>query len=183
MIHCHPLQAASVTDLLVGCVEQQVPLGPPHGQAEAVKDVDADQEETEEAQLFPTLQPTLQPVREVPVLGAVVQLVCGGQLAREVDQSQQGDGDRGQRLVHHLDGDLVEVTLLVFHIRVDDVPHEGVGEEEDGDGHGGKDGSLPTGEQLYGHALNVPRGRQGAHVHRVEVQLPGQLHNLLPGCQ
>lgn len=179
----HHLRAVCATDLLVGCVEQQVPLGPPHGQAEAVKDVDGGQEETEEAQLFPTLQPALQPVGEVPVLGAVVQLVGGRQLAGEVDQSQQGDGHRGQRLVHHLDGDLVEVTLLVFHVRVDDVPHEGVGEEEDGDGHGGQDGSLPTGKQLYGHALNVPRGRQGAHVHGVEVELAGQLHNLLPGRQ
>lgn len=171
------------TDLLVGRVEQQVPLRPPHGQAEAVEDVDRGQEEAEEAQLLATLQPALQPVGELPVLGAVVQLVSGRQLAHEVDQSQQGDGDRGQGLVHHLDGDLVEVTLLVLHIGVDDVAHKGVGKEEDGDGHGGEHGPLPAGEQLDGHALNVPGGRQGAHVHRVEVELAGQLHDLLPGSQ
>lgn len=163
----------NITDLLVGCVEQQVPLRPPHGQTEAVEDVDRSQEETEEAQLFPALQPALQPVREMSVLGAVVELVGSCELSRQVDQSQQSDGNRGQCLVHHLYGNLVEVTLLVFHIGVDDISYKRVGEKEDGDGHSSEDGSLPAGKQLYGHALNVPGGRQGSHIHGLEVELAG----------
>lgn len=169
----------ALTYLLVGCVEQQVPLRSPHGQTEAVENVDSSQEETEEAQLFPALQPALQPVWEVSVLGTIVELVGSCQLARQVHQGQESDGNSGQCLVHHLYGNLVEVTLLVFHIWVDDISYKRIGKKEDGEGHSSEDGSLPARKQLYGYALNVPRGRQGAHIHRLEVELASELHNLL----
>lgn len=134
------------TDLLVGGVEQQVPLRPPHGQTEAVEHMDSCQEEAEEAQLFPALQPALQPVWEMSVLGAVVELMGGCQLARQVHQGQESDGNSGQCSVHHLYGDLVEVTLLVFHIWVNDIAYKGIGKKEDGEGHGSEDRALPARE-------------------------------------
>lgn len=143
-------------DLLVGCVEELVPLGPPHGQTQTVQDVNRSQEEAEQTQLFPTLQPALQPAGEVSVLGAVIKLMGGRNLSCQVNQGQQRDGHCGQRPVHHLYGDLIEVTLLVLDVRVDDIPHKGVGKEEDRQSHGSQDGALPAREQPNGHILNVP---------------------------
>lgn len=145
------------TDLLVGSVKQKVPLRPPHGQTEAVENMDSSQEEAEKAQLLPALQPALQPVWEMSVFGTIVELVRGCQLACQVHQGQESDGNSGQCPVHYLYGDLVEVTLLVFYIRVDDVSYKRVSKKEDGEGHGSEDGAPPARKQLYGHVLNVPR--------------------------
>ena len=137
-------QCGHPTDLLVGGVEQQVPLRPPHGQTEAVENVDSSQEEAEQAQLFPALEPALQPVWEMPVLGTIVELVGSCQLACQVHQGQESDGNSGQCSVHHLHGNLVEVTLLIFHVRVDDISHKRVRKKEDGEGHSSEDGALPA---------------------------------------
>lgn len=140
----HGVKILRPTDLLVGSVKQQIPLRSPHGQTEAVENMDSSQEEAEEAQLLPALQPALQPMWEMSVFGTIVELVCGCQLACQVHQGQESDGNSGQCPVNHLYGDLVEVTLLVFYIRVDDVSYKRVSKKEDGEGHGREDGALPS---------------------------------------
>lgn len=145
-----------LSDLLVGRVEEQVPLRSPHGQTEAVDDVHSRQEEAEEAQLLAALHPALEPQREMSVLGAIVELVSGCQLACQVHQGQQRDGNSGQCPIHHFHGDLVEVALLVLHVWVDDIPHKGIRKEEDRQGHSSQNGTLPAGKQSYWHVLYVP---------------------------
>lgn len=56
--------------LLVGPVEQLVPVGAPHGVAEAVDGMQGSQEEGEQTQLLPHRHPLLQPGWEMTVLSA-----------------------------------------------------------------------------------------------------------------
>ena len=116
------------------------------------------QKEAEQTQLLPALQPSLQPMREAPVLSSVVQLVDSSNLAPQVDQRQHCNGYSGQCPVHYLHGDLVKVALLAFYIRVDDVTHKGIGKEKYGEGHCGEDRAFPGREETQRYVLNLSGG-------------------------
>lgn len=61
--------------LLIGHVEEQVPLRSPHRQAQAVHHVHCCKEKTEQPKLLPTLEPVVQPRRKSPILSAIVELI------------------------------------------------------------------------------------------------------------
>lgn len=131
------------TDLLVSSVEQQVPLRPSEGQTEAVESMDSSQEKADEAKLLPTLQPAFQPLWEKFIFGTIIQLVDRCQLARQVHQGQECDSDGGQGPIHYLYWDLVEVTLLVFKVRMDYITSKRIRKKENREGHGSEDRTFP----------------------------------------
>lgn len=164
-------QSWKLTNLLVRSVEQQVSVRPPQRQTEAVQNVYSSQEEAEETHLFSALQPSLQPVWETPVFGTIVELVGSCHLACQVHQGQKSDCYCWQCPVYHINGNFVEVTLLVFDIWVYDISHKRIYKKENGKGHSSKYRASPSGEQLYGYVLNVPRRAQGTHVNGQEAKL------------
>lgn len=112
-------------------------------------------EETEQAYLFPVLQPLVEPVWEAPVLCAVVQLKESGQHPRQVNKGQHDIGDARQRGVDDLHRDLVELALVFPNVRMQNLPDEVVGVEAKKQTHGQEDGDLPGREKTQGNILNL----------------------------
>lgn len=132
------------TDLLVGRVEKQVPLGSSEGQTEAVESMDRSQEKADETKLLPTLQPVFKPLWEKFIFGTIIQLVDRCQLARQVHQGQECDGNGGQGLIYYLYWDLVEVTLFILKIWINYITNKRIKKKENRKGHGGEDRAFPT---------------------------------------
>lgn len=130
-------------------------MGAAHGQAQAVHGVQGSAEEAEEADLLSVLEPLVEPIRETPVLGAVVELQAGCQHARQVDEGQHDVGHAGQRGVDHLNGYLVELVLLLPDVRVDDLPHQVVREEAKKEPQRQKDGDFPGWQEAQGNVLDL----------------------------
>lgn len=130
-------------------------MGAAHGQAEAVHGMQGCTEEAEEANLLSVQEPLVQPVWEAPVLGAVVELGAGCQHPGQVDERQHDVGHARQRGVDHLDGDLVQLVLLLPDVRVDDLPDQVVGEEANKKPQSQKDGDFPGWQEAQGNVLDL----------------------------
>lgn len=112
-------------------------------------------EETEQADLLPVLKPLVKPIREAPVLCAVIQLEGGCKNARQVDEGQHDVGNTRQCGVDDLDGHLVELVLLVPNVGVQNLPDKVVGVEADEEAQGQEDGNLPGREEAQRNILNL----------------------------
>lgn len=113
-------------------------------------------EEAEEAYLLPVLQPLVKPVRETPVLCAVVQLKDGCEHSRKVDQGEHDVGHARQGGVDDLYRDLVEFVLLLSNVGMQDLPDEVVGVEAEEEAQGQEDGNLPGREKTQRNILYFP---------------------------
>ena len=69
--------------------------------------MDGSSEEHEESQLFPHLEPVVQPDREPGVLGASEDLDPAGEDPREVAEGERGQGVDRQGLVYIVHGDVI----------------------------------------------------------------------------
>lgn len=130
-------------------------MGAAHGQAEAVHGVQGCTEEAEQTHLLSVLQPLVQPVWETPVLGAIVELGAGCQHPGQVDEGQHDVGHTWQRGVDHLDGDLVQLVLLLPDVRVDDLSDQVVGEKAKKKPQSQKDGDFPGWQEAQGNVLDL----------------------------
>lgn len=130
-------------------------MGAAHGQTEAVRGVQSRAEEAEETNLLSVLEPLVEPIWKAPVFGAIVELRAGCQHPGQVDERQHDVGHARQRCVDHLDGDLVQLVLLLPDIRVDDLPDQVVSEEAKKEPQSQKDGDFPGWQEVQGNVLDL----------------------------
>ena len=149
--------------------------------------MDGSSEEHEESQLFPHLEPVVQPAGEPGVLRASYDLEPPGQHSGEVAEGQGDEGVDGQGLVHVVHGNVVPQ-------RPEEAPVSGPGDrpadlvldeaqdvEEGEDGQVDVEGQPPVLEDGHGDVLNLPGGDEVSHVHRCEARRADDITDNIPG--
>ena len=149
--------------------------------------MDGSSEEHEESQLFPHLEPVVQPGGEPGVLRPSDDLEPAGHHAGEVAEGQGDEGVDGQGLVHVVHGNVIPQRPQEGPVRgpgdgpADLVLDEAQDVEEGEDGQVDVEGQPPVLEDGHGDVLNLPGGDEVSRVHRCEARRTDDITDNIPG--
>lgn len=132
--------------LSVGSIDEPVECNSAQRLAKAVDTMQRCTQEAQQAQLFPPLQPVVQPGWETLVFGALPELQPRSKQAWEVYKCQGHQGYRWQALIHQIEGETVERIMSLCKKWQQNSPQKTIAIEEEKEEEGDNNRATPRWE-------------------------------------